>query len=143
MPELPKCEEVETVRRGLESAWRGREVTVLGEDVRELRREGLRYPFQADLEERLLGARVVDVWRRAKYLLVEFDNGQVMVSHLGMSGKYTLVAGNEMDAKSASNPMISEDEFIENKHDHVVFHFADKFLRSLHRSPQIWIHIFT
>ena len=73
MPELP---EVETVRRGLESAWRGREVTGV-----ELRREGLRYPFQADLEERLLGARVVDVWRRAKYLLVEFDNGQVMVSH--------------------------------------------------------------
>ena len=44
-----------------------------------------------------------------------------MVSHLGMSGKYTLVAGNEMDAKTGSNPMISEDE-LENKHDHVVFH---------------------
>ena len=117
MPELP---EVETVRRGLESAWRGREISGV-----ELRREGLRYPFQADLEERLLGARVSAVWRRAKYLLVEFDNGQVMVSHLGMSGKYTLVAGNEMDAKTGSNPMISEDDFIENKHDHVVFHFSD------------------
>ena len=47
MPDLP---EVETVRTGLASSWTGKRV-----DGLELRREGLRFPFPDDLENRLVG----------------------------------------------------------------------------------------
>ena len=95
MPELP---EVETVRKGLSSAWIGKRI-----DGVELRREGLRFPFPEDLESRLVGRKVTDVRRRAKYLLIDLDNEDILLSHLGMSGSWTL------DASSG-----------EEKHDHVV-----------------------
>ena len=50
MPELP---EVETVRTGLEQAWVGRRI----EHVK-LRRKDLRFPFPANMAERLTGQTV-------------------------------------------------------------------------------------
>ena len=79
MPELP---EVETVRTGLASSWTGKRV-----DGLELRREGLRFPFPDDLENRLVGTRIVKVRRRAKYLLIDLDSGDVLLSHLGILWK--------------------------------------------------------
>jgi formamidopyrimidine-DNA glycosylase len=77
MPELP---EVETTRRGIRSALAGR--TVTGFVLREAR---LRWPVDPALVRDLPGRRVVDVRRRAKYLLVELDGG-TLLAHLGMSG---------------------------------------------------------
>ena len=77
MPELP---EVETTRRGIRSALRGRIVTGLV-----LRERRLRWPVDAHLETTLAGRRVVDVRRRAKYLLIELEHG-TLIAHLGMSG---------------------------------------------------------
>ena len=82
LPELP---EVETVRRGLEQAMVGRTFT----DVI-LRRENLRFPFPENLVATLIGRRVDSIRRRAKYLLIDLDDGHVILSHLGMSGRYTL-----------------------------------------------------
>ena len=82
MPELP---EVETVRRGLEQAMLGRTVTEVI-----LRRENLRFPFPEDFSSKVNGRRIDSIRRRAKYLLIELDDGQVILSHLGMSGRYTL-----------------------------------------------------
>ena len=95
MPELP---EVETVRTGLSRSWIGKRI----EGV-ELRREGLRFPFPEGLEKRLTGQKITDIRRRAKYLLIDLDNDDILLSHLGMSGKWTL------DASEC-----------EGKHDHVV-----------------------
>ena len=81
MPELP---EVETVRQGLMRGMLNRTF----DDVL-IRREGLRYPFPEDLAS-LTGATVVNIRRRAKYLLIDLDDGRVLLSHLGMSGRYTL-----------------------------------------------------
>jgi formamidopyrimidine-DNA glycosylase len=80
MPELP---EVETVRRGLEP-WLAQEtlVTVTA------RRPDLRFPFPTRFAERLTGRTVTRLDRRAKYLLLHLDDHQVLLSHLGMSGKY-------------------------------------------------------
>ena len=77
MPELP---EVETTRRGIRAALRGRRVT---EFV--LRNHRLRWPVDRALAKILPGQRVRDVHRRAKYLLIELDQG-TLVAHLGMSG---------------------------------------------------------
>ncbi|MDQ7989710.1 MAG: bifunctional DNA-formamidopyrimidine glycosylase/DNA-(apurinic or apyrimidinic site) lyase [Candidatus Dactylopiibacterium sp.] len=77
MPELP---EVEITRRGVEP-W------LLNATVSEVvvRQPRLRYEVPALLRERLPGQTVRAVMRRAKYLLIHFDDG-VLLIHLGMSG---------------------------------------------------------
>jgi formamidopyrimidine-DNA glycosylase len=77
LPELP---EVETTRRGIRSALRGRRVTGFV-----LRNHQLRWPVDRALLEVLPGQRVRDVHRRAKYLLIELERG-TLIAHLGMSG---------------------------------------------------------
>lgn len=80
MPELP---EVEVVRRGLLRHLPGRTITSFHQSGKRLR---LPIPA-AEIDQHLIGASVVDVSRRAKYLLVHFDSGALMILHLGMSGK--------------------------------------------------------
>lgn len=80
MPELP---EVETVRRGLEPVLCGQRIA----DV-EVRRPDLRIPFPPGFARRLAGRRVTGLRRRAKYLLVDLDDGEVVICHLGMSGHF-------------------------------------------------------
>lgn len=82
MPELP---EVETTVRGLAPALRGRRLARV-----EARRADLRRPFPADLRQRLTGARITGLGRRAKYGLVETDRGDTLVFHLGMSGRWRI-----------------------------------------------------
>ncbi len=82
MPELP---EVETVRRGLAPALEGAVIT----DAR-LYRADLRFPFPPDMATRLIGQRVVSVERRAKYLLIRLGSDDILLSHLGMSGRYRI-----------------------------------------------------
>lgn len=77
MPELP---EVETTRRGIAPHVSGR--CVSGVVVRDHR---LRWPVPMDLPATLLGQRLRDVSRRAKYLLLRFERGTLLL-HLGMSG---------------------------------------------------------
>jgi formamidopyrimidine-DNA glycosylase len=82
MPELP---EVETTVRGLARVLEGRRIERV-----EPRRGDLRYPFPKDLGQRLTGARVTGLGRRAKYGLVHTDRGDTMVFHLGMSGSWRI-----------------------------------------------------
>lgn len=79
MPELP---EVETIRRGLEPFMPGRTIERVT-----LRRGGLRAPFPPDLAGSLEGRRVLELGRRAKYLLCHIEGGQCLAVHLGMSGR--------------------------------------------------------
>ena len=80
MPELP---EVETTVRGLRPFLEGQVLTSV-----EARRPDLRRAFPVDLRQRLTGARVTTLGRRAKYGIVETDRGDAMVFHLGMSGRW-------------------------------------------------------
>ena len=82
MPELP---EVETVRRGLAPALEGATLARV-----QLFRADLRFSFPERFEERLEGARVERLERRAKYLLAALDTGETLVMHLGMSGRFTV-----------------------------------------------------
>ncbi len=82
MPELP---EVETTRRGVAPHIEGQKVSAL-----RVRNPKLRWPVPDGLERILLGQELKRVNRRAKYLLFEFESGQLMV-HLGMSGSLRLV----------------------------------------------------
>ena len=86
MPELP---EVETTRRGIAPHVTGR--TVAGVVVRQ---PALRWPVPADLEHCLRGQTVTEVGRRAKYLLLGFRSG-TLILHLGMSGTLRILMQQE------------------------------------------------
>jgi len=84
MPELP---EVETTLRGIKPHVQDR--TVIKVTVRH---HQLRWPIPRDLNQCLLGARVEDITRRAKYLLFHTTSGTLLI-HLGMSGHLHLLTG--------------------------------------------------
>ncbi len=104
MPELP---EVETICRGLSPHLVGRTLVRVDQH-----RDSLRIPFPPRFAERLTGRRVTALRRRAKYILVDLDDGAVLIIHLGMSGRVTVHNG------AATAPA---------RHDHVVFHTDDGF----------------
>ena len=82
MPELP---EVETTVRGLEKVLLGRRLTEVTP-----RRADLRRVIPQDLGQRLTGARVTRLHRRAKYGLIDSDRGDTLIFHLGMSGRWRI-----------------------------------------------------
>ena len=82
MPELP---EVETTVAGLRSVLEGAVLTRV-----EPRRADLRFPIPVDLRQRLTGATVTSLSRRAKYGLIETDRGDTLIFHLGMSGRWRI-----------------------------------------------------
>ncbi len=100
MPELP---EVETIRRGIAPLITGLRVAELV-----LRTPKLRWPLDQQLCYRLPGLEVQAVERRAKYLLLRFATG-TLILHLGMSGSLRVIPA----------------ETTENKHDHVDIIFTN------------------
>lgn len=77
-----------------------------------VRNPRLRVPLPSDLPPRVAGQILRAVGRRAKYLLLRFDEGAVIV-HLGMSGSLRLVGSDEPPGA----------------HDHVDFVFGAQALR--------------
>jgi formamidopyrimidine-DNA glycosylase len=114
MPELP---EVETVRRGLAPAMLGARPAMLGARIEkvELRRADIRFPFPDSFAKRLTRRRIIEVNRRAKYLLFQLDSGETLIAHLGMSGSF------RMERTAASIPgKFHHERSKDPKHDHVV-----------------------
>ncbi len=114
MPELP---EVETVKRGLEPVLLGHRIARV-----ELRRKDLRFPFPPRFAERIQGAKVEALIRRAKYILAHLDTGEILILHLGMTGRFTIV---RPDGRSANLGEFYFENGTESPHDHVVFHLDD------------------
>ena len=94
MPELP---EVETTRRGLAPH-------LVNQRIRTaiVRNHAMRVPVPRRLPQRVAGAMIESVERRAKYLLIGCGSGTLIV-HLGMSGRLWLV--------DASAPVQAHDHF--------------------------------
>lgn len=109
MPELP---EVETVRRGLTPALVGARLTRV-----EARRPDLRFPLPEGFVQRLTGAVVLDLTRRAKYLLAPLDRGDTLVMHLGMTGRFEIEGADREERPGVFHYAVPADP----KHAHVVF----------------------
>ncbi|QRI63381.1 bifunctional DNA-formamidopyrimidine glycosylase/DNA-(apurinic or apyrimidinic site) lyase [Shinella sp. PSBB067] len=126
MPELP---EVETVRRGLAPVMEGARIRRA-----ELRRPDLRFPFPPAFSEALQGRRVVSLGRRAKYLLIDLEGGDVVIAHLGMSGSFRVEGALEEETPGDFHMPRSKD----TRHDHVVFHLetADGERRVVYNDPR-------
>lgn len=82
MPELP---EVETTLRGIQPHIVGKKVSKVI-----IRNPKLRWPIPVDLADLIEGKKLLEIKRRAKYLLLKFSNGAVLW-HLGMSGNLRIV----------------------------------------------------
>ena len=80
MPELP---EVEVIRRGLQRHLPDRRVETVSHSGKLLR-------IPVDLEAMrtlLVGRKITEVTRRAKYLLIHTDSRALLIIHLGMTGR--------------------------------------------------------
>ncbi len=140
MPELP---EVETVRLGLAPVLVGNSFASV-----EQRRADLRFPLPKHFAKRLQGRTVDALDRRAKYLLARLDDGEVLVMHLGMTGRFSIdhpqslkpgapfiLPPEEEEPRRQDNSEANgaDDEpgaFAHRqkripKHEHIVFHLAD------------------
>jgi formamidopyrimidine-DNA glycosylase len=98
MPELP---EVETLRLGLEE--------IAGKKIMQVFRSEKKMRIDSSLDlQNLVGANILKISRRARYLIFDFSNKKSLILHLGMSGKVTM----QLDFKQL-------------KHDHFACKFND------------------
>ena len=117
MPELP---EVETVRLGLAPVLVGNRFARV-----EQRRGDLRLPLPEHFGQRLEGRTIEALDRRAKYLLARLDDGEVLVMHLGMSGRFSIDPSAQMNGASHEPGVFAHPQRLIPKHEHIVFHLAD------------------
>jgi formamidopyrimidine-DNA glycosylase len=118
MPELP---EIETTKRGIIPFLLNQTIAAVI-----VRQPKLRLPVPANLDALCAGQRIIDISRRAKYLLIHLSKGYILI-HLGMSGHLRIV-GKETPLR---------------KHDHVdLLLEQDTILR--YNDPRrfgLWLHI--
>jgi len=118
MPELP---EVETTRRGIAPYVEGQEIT----EVR-VRHTRLRVPVPEDLPERLVGARIGTLRRRAKYLLVPLAGTPgTLLWHLGMSGSLRIAQVGDTPKKHDHIDVVLANGYVLRYHDPRRFGFVD------------------
>lgn len=109
MPELP---EVETVRRGLEPVLSGARLARVRAN-----RPDLRFPLPDGFVQRLTGATILRLDRRAKYILAPLDRGDTLVMHLGMTGRFEIAAPEGTVRPGDFARVVTP----EDKHAHVIF----------------------
>lgn len=133
MPELP---EVETTRRGIAPHIEGREI---GEVI--VRQSRLRVPVPGDLAERLVGARIGTLARRAKYLLLPLSGGDAaegtLLWHLGMSGSLRIARLGELPKKHDHLDLVLDGGAILRYHDPRRFGFVDWLAGSREQDPRL------
>jgi formamidopyrimidine-DNA glycosylase len=114
MPELP---EVETVKRGLNELLPGRQVARVDFDWPK------GFPnVPSDVAQFLVGAKVTNVKRRAKVLLVELDTDYTLVIHLKMTGQLVFVGEQRFGAGHPNDSLIGN---LPDKSTRVIFAFRD------------------
>jgi len=101
MPELP---EVETICRGLQQPLQQKTLTQVA-----VRQDQLRYKVPTVALKRLNGQVVRSVGRRAKYLLLELEDDNLLI-HLGMSGTLRLLTPTTKIRKHDHADFIFNDE---------------------------------
>tara|TARA_B100001964_G_scaffold208512_1_gene241172 strand:- start:329 stop:1171 length:843 start_codon:yes stop_codon:yes gene_type:complete len=105
MPELP---EVETAKQGLAPVLEGRRI-----EKAVARRPDLRFPLPDGFGQRLTGRTVTSVKRRAKYLLIELDDGVTLLAHLGMSGCFRIHENHVPPLEKHDHVILSTDQGVE------------------------------
>lgn len=105
MPELP---EVETIKNAIANS--------IGKCVIKdliIRNNHLRTLIPADIKDKTVGAKINGYRRRAKYIIIDLDNGYSLIWHMGMSGRIKI-------SDEQPNPP--------EKHDHILMSTANGWL---------------
>ena len=105
MPELP---EVETIKRQLKKNLVGKKVL----DVKINLAKMVNLPIKIFVSK-VIGAKILDVKRRAKILIFDLDNHWHILVHLKMTGQLVLSIEQETDLS-------------DRRHSHIVYHFDDQ-----------------
>src|SRR5690349_12604111 len=92
MPELPEVEHVTNALRGV---IRGRTI----ENASLLRPRLAPDTKPAAFAKRLSGATIESITRRGKHILLELSNGNTLIVHLRMSGRFHLLTHDDEDPK--------------------------------------------
>jgi formamidopyrimidine-DNA glycosylase len=115
MPELP---EVETVRRGLHKLIISRKIVAVRHD------NPKSFPNSVhDVNQFLVNAKVTDVRRRAKVLMIDLSTNYTLVIHLKMTGQLVFV--DDKSRFGAGHPNDSLVGKLPDKSTRVTFDFAD------------------
>lgn len=112
MPELP---EVEIICRGLRSS-------IINSVIKQTKVfcYKLRKPVDPNISSKLHNKRIIDIQRRAKYILIMLSDKTSLIIHLGMSGRIVI----------EKNPSKQQ-----NKHDHILF-FLDNGYQLIFNDPR-------
>jgi formamidopyrimidine-DNA glycosylase len=115
MPELP---EVETIRRGLESAILNKQITDLQVKKPKLLRNKQAYFFNT-----LKNNSIVNIDRIGKLLIfVLADKQNYLLVHLKMTGQLIYTKGGQMVAGGHKQAILGK---LPNRYSHIIFHFTD------------------
>lgn len=123
MPELP---EVEVTRRTLLKFIKNKVIKNI-----KINNPNLRFKIPADFKKIIIGQKIVNVLRRSKYILIYLENNYVIISHLGMSGKFLIKNNYNKDFLKTS---YYSNEF-SSKHNHLEFLFSNNF-RVIYNDPR-------
>ena len=115
MPELP---EVETIKRGLEKE-------VIGLKLLSVETDNPK-KFIGDKGE-IIGAKIKDVMRRAKVLIIDFDNSNSLLIHLKMTGQL-IFEDSKGGRVKGGHPIPPLNLPVPNKSTHAVFKFDNGVL---------------
>jgi formamidopyrimidine-DNA glycosylase len=120
MPELP---EVETVRRGLSELLPGKTITAVTFDTPKS------FPnAPKDVQHFLIGAKVIEIKRRAKVLIIELDTKYSLIIHLKMTGQLVYRSIDDTERFGAGHPNDSLIGILPDKSTRVTFEFNDASL---------------
>ncbi|MFH1826146.1 MAG: bifunctional DNA-formamidopyrimidine glycosylase/DNA-(apurinic or apyrimidinic site) lyase [bacterium] len=115
MPELP---EVETIKRGLEKTIIDKVIADFESDWHKATNHPAKF-YRAKLQ----GARVKGLRRRAKMLIIEFNNGWSILVHLKMTGQ--LIYRDKSHCLIGGHTLAFNCEQLPNKFTHAIFSFKD------------------
>ncbi len=120
MPELP---EVETVRVGLAELLPGKVVKSVQHDWPKS------FPnATADVDNFLIGAKIAEVKRRAKVLIIELDSNYSLIVHLKMTGQLVFRSDDNKKRFGAGHPNDSLINKLPDKSTRVIINFGDSKL---------------
>ena len=91
-------------------------------------RPDLRFPLPDGFVQRLTGAKILRLDRRAKYLLAPLDRGDTLVMHLGMTGRFEIAAPEGTIRPGDFAREVKPDD----KHAHVIFETEDGAVVTYH-----------
>ena len=123
MPELP---EVEVTRRTLLKFIEKKVIKNI-----KINNPNLRFKIPPNFKKNVNNQKVIKVLRRSKYILIYLENDYVMITHLGMSGKFLIKNNYSKDFLKTS---YYSNEF-SSKHNHLEFLFSND-LKVIYNDPR-------